>query len=171
MKQVNTELTFERILKYLICQGVVFEDWMYDKHQGVITYGYDLYTDGDFIHCFFIGFPDGGYKKGTQRIDFGEIFEDSYCFDLTKSVVCEDILAFVREFEYANMWHPRSMKDTNNWSYLYDIDYIFMPNEETDDKSESSDIEEIDPLNYYAELYQRGVLCYDLVDEKEPYDE
>jgi len=102
---------------------------MYNKKQGVITYGYDFYTDGNFIHCFSIHFPEGGYKKGTQRIIFGEIFENSEGWHQIASVVWEDIMAFVREFEYAEMWHPRTMKTTDDWSYLYDIEYmLIMPN-------------------------------------------
>lgn len=142
MKRINTELSFERIIKYLQCLGFDLEDWMYDKKLGSITFDYDFDYLGNFQHCYVIGLPAGGYKRGAQSIDFGEMFEDDDGWYCIKSAECEDILAFVREFESLN-WQPSAMVESEDFSYLYDVDYMVMlPDAAADNSNDTLESDE-----------------------------
>lgn len=130
-KKIHIELTFERVIKFLQCQLITFEKGMYDKTKGWITFDYYYDRAGNFQHCWLVRFPEGGDKKGPQKIQFGEIFEDSESWHLTKEFFCEDILAFAREWEYT------MQTCTENFSYLYEVDYVFMlPVQQEQEKSD-----------------------------------
>ena len=115
-----TELTFERVVRYLQCRGIYLTDGMIDKDFGAIFFNHSFDDAGSLIRCFMVGFPEGGHKRGTQIIDFCVTSSVNYGpYYLVKSFCCEDILSFAREFEYFNCV-KQDIEHNEDFSYLYE---------------------------------------------------
>ncbi len=132
MEKVYTELSFERVARYMQCRGIYLVKEMCSKTNGCITFNY-LYTgDGDVAHLFIVGFPEGSSKRGKQYIEFCGAYGDANGCYLIKKVKCNNIMDFAREFEEF-AYGKFALDSSENFSYLEDEECTLPSSIEEDD--------------------------------------
>ena len=172
-KKIFTELTFERVVRYLQCRGVHLCEDMCSKEDGSISFNFLNDEYGNVDYFFNICFLEGDNKCGKQTVEFADVFDDGHYSYLIKRCECEDILDFVREFEeldYASSLTSQS----EDFSYLYEeipnIDSYYIDDVDFDDlhrRKYLNSSEDIYVREYGIELSDRRVevLCDEPIQE------
>lgn len=152
-RKIFTELTFERVVRYLQCRGMHLSEEMCSKEDGSISFNflYDEYGNVDYF--FNIYFAEGGGKCGKQTIEFSDVFEDGHCSYLIKRCECDDILDFAREFDEFDCTDSLS-NHTEDFSYLYEEIPNLDPYYDTSD-DDFDDLNRRKYLNSSEDIYAR----------------
>lgn len=119
MKEVYTELTFERVAKYLQCRGIYLVKEMCSKKHNLIMFNDTYNYEGDLMHFYMIRFLNGAQTRGPQTIAFSEVV---CCEDqgyLIKKFNCNDIIEFAHEFEQLECGLS-PLESFEDFSYLHE---------------------------------------------------